>query len=76
MENKIIIELFPHRQFNTTVCSLQLSVETRSRPYHAQIEMNIPELHDKIEVLKGLASEIQSLLLMKRDQFQTVKWKS
>jgi hypothetical protein len=76
MENKIIIELSPHRQFNTIVCSLQLSLETRGRPYHAQIEMNIPELHDKIEVLKGLASEIQSLLLMKRDQFQTVKWKS
>jgi hypothetical protein len=55
---------------------MQLSVETRARPYRARIEINVPELHDKIEVMKNLASEIQSLLLTHRDQFRTVKWNS
>lgn len=76
MENQISVEIIPHRQFNTITCTMQLSVETRARPYLAQIEINIPELHDKIEVMKNLASEIHSLLLTKRDQFRTVKWKS
>jgi hypothetical protein len=76
MENQIIIEITPHRQFNTITCTIQLSVETRARPYHAHIELNIPELHDKIEVMKNLASEIQSFLLTQRDQFRTVKWNS
>lgn len=76
MENQIIIEITPHRQFNTITCTMQLSVETRARPYRARIEINVPELHDKIEVMKNLASEIQSLLLTHRDQFRTVKWNS
>lgn len=76
MENQIVIEIIPHRQFNTITCTMQLSVETRARPYHAHIEINIPELHDKIEVMKQLADEMHSFLLMKRDQFRTVKWKS
>ena len=76
MENQIIIEITPHRQFNTITCTMQLSVETRARPYHARIELNVPELHDKIEVMKNLASEIQSFLLTQRDHFRTVKWNS
>jgi hypothetical protein len=76
MENQIDIKITPHRQFNTLTCTMQLSVETRARPYHARIDINVPELHDKIEVMKNLASEIQSLLLTQRDQFRTVKWSS
>jgi hypothetical protein len=74
MENRIDIEIAPHQQFNTLTCMMQLSVETRARPYHVHIEINVPELHDKVEVMKYLASEIQSLLLTKRELFRTVKW--
>ena len=76
MDNQIVVEIVPHRQFNAITCTIQLSVETRARPYHTQIEINVPELHDKIEVMKSLANELHSLLLKKRDQFREVKWKS
>jgi hypothetical protein len=76
MENKLVVELTPHRQFNTITCTMQLSVETRGHPYHAKIEIGIPDLHDKNEVLKNIASEIHNFLLMKREQFRTVRWKT
>ena len=76
MNNMITVEISPNRQFNAITCILQLSVETRARPYHAHIEINIPDLYDKIAVMKNLANELYSLLLQKRDQFQDVKWKS
>jgi hypothetical protein len=74
MENKIVVELTPHNHFNTISCTIQLSVETRAHPYHAKIEIDIPALHDKTEVLKNMASEIQTYLMAKREQFRTVKW--